>query len=500
MEFVEYYRIMRRRIWIALVLAALTSAVVLVARLVPEEIDYPATGRMLVHETAQRQVRLVDNQAMIGMPEDAQQFWRDLNQFVASRYVMQAAAEEMGISPGEASEQLEPARAERIQNSSALMIYVAATGVPASAFDPNESNARDVAVRYCDAVMIRLDDVWRERRAAELEQVRITLEQREPALQSEIAQIQQRADSLAERYAGAPPDGVLGSLTAELALVEQQIATGEVEKGAAEARADALSGQAGQIPSAGETPAPMPTADPRVQALQQAILEKQIELDEQLTRRTEEHEDVQALKTTIERMKQRLAELEATVDDGGQTSPQTSLLLAQTTINANVERAAATRQLELLQQRANEIRNRLPDVRTDARLYEEVAARLESAQASHNNLLDSLSRLEAEEQLLAEATLFEVLTEAEASHVPRGLASFLVKLVGAAAAGFALGIVLIFVLHYVDFSFQDEQEAERMLGVPVLAGIPRSDILMEEEIEAPEETREQEAESDEGIF
>ncbi|MFW6156838.1 MAG: hypothetical protein ACOC7J_05940 [Armatimonadota bacterium] len=500
MEFVEYYRIIRRRIWIAIVLAALTSAVVVVVRLIPEEIDYPATGRMLVHETAQRQVRLVDNQAMMGMPEDAQQFWRDLNQFVASRYVMQAAADEMGISPAEATEQLEPARAERIENSSAIMIYVAASGVPASAFDPNESNARDVAVRYCDAVMARLDDVWRQRRAAELDQIRITLEQREPALQSEIAQIQRRADALAEEYAGAPPDGVLGSLTAELALVEQQIATGEVEKGAAEARAEALTGQAGQTPATGETTTPMTAADPRVQALQQAILEKQVELDEQLTRRTEEHEDVQALITTIERMEQRLAELEATVDDRGQTGPQTSLLLAQTTINANVERAAATRQLELLQQRANEIGNRLPDVRADARLYEEIAARLDAAQASYDNLLDSLSRIDSEEQLLAEATLFEILTEAEARHVPRGLASFIVKLIGAAAAGLGLGILLIFVLHYVDFSFQDEQEAERMLGVPVLAGIPRSDILIDEEIDVAEDTQEQEAEPDEGIF
>lgn len=355
-------------------------------------------------------------------------------------------------------------------------------------------------MRYCDAVMARLDDVWRQRRAAELDQIRITLEQREPALQSEIAQIQRRADALAEEYAGAPPDGVLGSLTAELALVEQQIATGEVEKGAAEARAEALTGQAGQTPATGETTTPMTAADPRVQALQQAILEKQVELDEQLTRRTEEHEDVQALITTIERMEQRLAELEATVDDRGQTGPQTSLLLAQTTINANVERAAATRQLELLQQRANEIGNRLPDVRADARLYEEIAARLDAAQASYDNLLDSLSRIDSEEQLLAEATLFEILTEAEARHVPRGLASFIVKLIGAAAAGLGLGILLIFVLHYVDFSFQDEQEAERMLGVPVLAGIPRSDILIDEEIDVAEDTQEQEAEPDEGIF
>lgn len=503
MEFVEYYRIMRRRIWIAIVVAGLATAVVVVARLLPEEVDYPASGRVLVHEAARRDLQLVDNQVLIGMPDDPEQFWQDLDQFISSRFVMQAAADEMGITYAEANEQLSPARAEQLEDSNAVMVFVSASGVPNTTFDPNVGNARDMAVRYCDAVMTTLDGIWRERRGARIEQVRVTLEQREPTLQSEIAQIQQRSDALAADYSGAPPNGVLESLTAELALVEQQIATGEVEKGAAEARAEAIAGETGQLVSASGATIGTAQTDPRVQSLQQAILEKQIELDEQLTRRTEEHEQVKALQATIQRMKERLNELESTTATGGaQAQTPTSLLLAQTAIDANVERAAAARQLELLQQRANEIRSKLPDVRADARLYEEVAARLDSVQSSYNNLLDSLDRLDAEEQLLSEATLFEVLTEAEAGHVPRGLGSFIVKLVGAAVGGAALGILLIFVLHYIDFSFQDEQEAERMLGVPVLAGIPRSDIPMPEEIEATGDEREPEqgAESDEGIF
>ncbi|MGI5817283.1 MAG: hypothetical protein ACOX9R_04220 [Armatimonadota bacterium] len=497
MEFIEYYRIIRRRIWIAIVIAALTSAVVVVARLLPEEVVYPATGRVLVHETAQRQTRLRGNEVIIGSAEDDQRFWQDLNQFLGSRFVMEAAAREMGIPLGEALGQLQPPRAERIQGSSAALIYVAATGVPAQTFDPNVSNARDVALRYCDAVMATLADVWRQRRAADLERVRFTLNQREPILQSEIAQIQRRTDELAREYGGVTPTGVLDRLTSELALVEQQIVNTEMARGTAEARSEALAGQAGRLPEA----APMEVAavDPRVQSLRQTILERQIELDEQLTRRTAEHEEVKALEATIERLKERLRELEASTASR-EISPQASTILLQTTINANVEAAAVSRQLELLQSRAGEIRGRLPDVRADARVFEDVAARLTSAQASYNTLLDSLDRIEAEEDLLEQTPLFEVLSEAEPRHVARGLGAFLVRLVAAAAGGLALGVLLIFVLHYVDFSFQDEQEAERMLGVPVLAGIPRSDIPPTGRSAASEETPATGSGSDEGIF
>ncbi|MFW6437979.1 MAG: hypothetical protein ACOCZ7_03100, partial [Armatimonadota bacterium] len=114
MEFVEYYRIIRRRIWIAVVLAALAAAIVVVARLLPQEIDYPASGRVLVHEAAQRDIALTENQVLVGTPENPERFWRDLDQFVGSRFMLQAASEEMGIAPQEAGEQLRAARAEQI--------------------------------------------------------------------------------------------------------------------------------------------------------------------------------------------------------------------------------------------------------------------------------------------------------------------------------------------------------------------------------------------------
>lgn len=484
MEFIEYYRIIRRRIWVIVVLAVVTAGIVVASRLLPQEVRYPASGRVLVHEIAQRQVGLAGNEAVIAIPEDAV-FWDDLNEVLFSRQVMDAAAQEIGLAPGEALEQLQAPRAERIGNSSAAVIQVSATGVPAQLLAPEISNARDMAVRYCDAVMSTLDDIWRERRVAQLQSARDALEQRQPALESEIARLQVRGDELARGYDGVPPTGVLERLSTELSEIEQELAGGEVARGAAEAKSETLSAEAGEIAARRAPGDRQLVVDPRVQALRQTILEKQIELDEQLTQRTEEHEEVQALKKTIQRLQERLVQLEAE-STSSEISPEVAAVLLQTQITADVESAALGRRIELLKQRAGEIRSRLPDVRADARVYEQIDERLTSTRENLTILLDSLDRLAAEENTLANAPVFEVLTAAEPGQVPRGLGPFVVKLIGAAAAGAALGVLLILMLHYVDFSFQDEHEAEQMLGVPVLVGIPRSDIVTAPEAAVPD--------------
>lgn len=475
MEFIEYYRIIRRRIWIVVVLAALTTAAVVVARVMPQEVNYPATGRILVHEAAQRQVQLVGNEAIFLVPEEGI-FWADLNQFLYSRQVMEAAALEMAITPGEAFEQLKPAQAERIGGSSAATIHVSAVGIPSQKLAPGIGSVRDMAVRYCDAVMVTLDDVWRQRRLAELNRARFALEQRQPTLENEIELYQRRADELARVHDGVPPTGVLDRLSSEMAQIEQDLASGEVARGAAEARSTALS-HVGESAARRGPQGQAPIVDPRVQSLRQAILEKQIALDEQLTERTEEHTEVQVLQDTIGRLEVRLRELEAADTTSGQFSPEASAVLLQTQITADIETAAIGRRLELLRQRTGDIRDQLAEVRADARMYEHVEGRLTVARESLHLLLDSLDRLEAEEETLAHAQIFEILTEAEPRHVARGWGPFIIRLAAAVAAGAGLGVLLIFVLHYIDFSFQDEAEAERMLGVPVLAGIPRSDIV-----------------------
>jgi hypothetical protein len=50
--------------------------------------------------------------------------------------------------------------------------------------------------------------------------------------------------------------------------------------------------------------------------------------------------------------------------------------------------------------------------------------------------------------------------------------------VAATLAGLVMGCMLIFALHQIDLTFKNEAEAEHLLGYPVLAGIPRTDIAL----------------------
>ncbi|MEA3402579.1 MAG: hypothetical protein U9R79_15175 [Armatimonadota bacterium] len=467
-------------------------------RLMPQETTYPAVGTVLVHDVAKRDVLLEGNEVQIGRPEE-EQFWSNFAQFVGSTEMLRTAAEAIGVSAEEATGQLEPASLQPIRGSDAARVSAAAIGVPRTGMAPNVSNAKDLAVRYCDAFMEHLGEEWRARRIRRLELARHILQERQPLLKQEVAQIRREADALIAEYEGVPPTGVLDSLTQELAAVEEQMAAAQVAKGTAEARSDVLAGRERPRMARVEGEETSIT-NPRVVALEQAIVEKQIQLDEELARRTEEHQQVRALKVEIERLQERLREVKAEAEQ--EVGPAAAAVMAETAVTAQVEAEALTRRLELLQERMGEIRARLPTVRADARVYEEVAGRLAGAEQAYATLLDSLDRLDAEEEQLGnpEVTLVEVVDEAEPERVPRGLAAFVGRLAVAVLAGGGLGILLIFVLHYVDFSFQDEEEAERMLGVRVLAGIPRSDVEFEPVEAVTGEPEQDETDADAGLF
>lgn len=484
MEFIEYYRIIRRRIWLALLMAGLAAAVVVAARLVPKETVYTAAGHVLVHDLAKRQYLLQGNELIIGLPQNEDEFWANLSPFVGSRFVLEAAAADIGISSAEATEQLEPASAQRLGESNVAMIIAGATGVPPSLTTGEASNASDVAVRYCNAIMTRLDELWKARQNARIDHLRDVLNERLPGIETEINQVQQEADKLTAAYDGVPPTGVEERLTEELNTIEQQVTAAEISRGAATARAEVLAGEQGR---ARTTTAPMITAaeNPRIAALRQTILEKQIQLDEELSRRTEEHEAVKMLEAEIKRLQERLAELEKSEEQGPLAAA--SPTLQEAAVAAEIEAAALNRRIDLLQQRAGQIRDRLPSVREDARLYEQISKKLEDLKLQRDAILGYLDRLDFEQQQLENATLMEVIGAAEPQRVPRGLGRFLLELGAALIIGGGVGVLFVFLLHYIDFSFQDEQEAELVLDVPVLAGIPRSDVVLEEPVAATTE-------------
>jgi len=463
MEFIEYYRIIRRRIWIAVMMAALTASVVVAARLMPKEVVYPAVGRVLVYEIAKREVEIAGNELQLGPPREEDRFWSNLGQFARSALVLERAAVDIGIAGGEVERRLEHAEARWIEGSNVLEVRAGA-------------DDRDVAVELCNAIMAQLGEMWQARQGARARMARQTLTQRLPSLREEISRLQREADKLTAPYQGSEPPDVLEILGGELVTIQSQITTSELSMGTAQARVSILEEMAqGAGPRLARER--ISTAiSPRVTALEEAILQKQIELDEARSRRTSEHQEVRAIEAQIAALQRRLKEVEETGEQ--EVSPEVSVLLQQTALQAEVDARALSRELELLRGNAAEIRERVPSVRTDARAFEEINNQLTGAQETYVMLQDHIDRLRVEEAQLQKATMMEVVEPAVAQYVPRQLVQFGMRLGVAIFAGGGLGILIIFVLHYVDFSFQDEEEAEKMLGVRVLAGIPRSDVVL----------------------
>ncbi|NLO07079.1 MAG: hypothetical protein GX131_14735 [candidate division WS1 bacterium] len=471
MEFVEYYRILRRRIWLVVLTAGLAAAAVLLTRLLPQETVYPADGRILLHDVAKREMYLQGNDLFIGPLDNQGEFWNGFSQFVNSRYVFESAAAELGISSPEAEEALEPAQAERLGESDVARISASAVEVPqgegVSVEDP-----REMATLFTNTVMDKLDDLWRQNRLARIDAIRKVLQERLPDIEGDLADLRANVDAIVGPYGGVPPTTLESQMTTELGTIESETSASEISRGTADARADIL-GERARSTGGGRTTT-TPIQNPEAAALQQAIAQKQVELEEELTRRTAEHEAVKAIERQIAGLRQRLATVRTDAVTTG-TDPG-SIALREAAIQAEVEAAAINRRLDLLAQRATEIHNSLPQISRDARIYEEVDARLKGMRADYDAVINHLERLDYEEQQLEATTLIEVIAPAEAQRIPTGLASFVLKLIVAIIAGAILGILLVFAIYYVDFSFQDAHEAELLLEVPVLAGIPRTDV------------------------
>lgn len=464
MEFIEYYRIIRRRIWIAVVMAALTASVVVAARLMPKKVIYPAAGRVVVHENAKREVHIVGNELRMGVPQREEGFWSDIRQFVHSALILETAAADIGIvGDDEVERRLEHAEARQVEGSNVLEVTTGADG-------------KEVAVKLCDAVMAQLGQLWQARQVVRVGVARQALTERLPTVHQEVRRLQREADKLAAPYQGSEPPAVLARLSGELTTIETQVVTTELSMGTAQAKVSILEDMAqgiGPRLARGRTPTAI---SPRVTRLREAILEKQIELDEARSRRTSEHQEVKAIEAQIVALQQRVKEVAESGEE--EVGYEASILLQGTALQAEVDAAGLSRELELLRGRAAEIREQIPGVRTDARAFEEISSQLAGAQQTYATLRDHIDRLEAEEEQQQKATMTEVVERAVAQRMPRGLRRLALQLGMAILAGGGIGILVIFVLHYVDFSFQDEEEAEKMLGVRVLAGIPRSDVAL----------------------
>jgi capsular polysaccharide biosynthesis protein len=76
----------------------------------------------------------------------------------------------------------------------------------------------------------------------------------------------------------------------------------------------------------------------------------------------------------------------------------------------------------------------------------------------------------------------EVAVYAELDPRPSQAAKLAGRLVLGIVLGLIVGCLAVLLMHYVDTTFRNDDDAARLLGCPILGGIPRSDVEIVEEV------------------
>jgi len=462
-EFVEYYKIIRRRIWLIVMLAVIAAAPVVIVRLVQPGATHRAQGALLVHDAAKRNISFTGAELQIAAPtgrDAGQMFWSNLDAFIGSHYFLTTVAAQINIVGGELERRLEPFAGDRVSSSDMFLIT-------------STADSSDTALAACTAAMAQLSELWRERQVWLAEQAQERVTESEPDEQQRIVELQPKAGKLIDAYDGSSPTEYLANLTQQLGSIELQIATVQVSLGASRARSNLLE-QRGQPGATLARASVLIASSPRVIALVGAITEKQIALDETRARRTSDHPEVKALEAQIQKLEERLVAVRE--QDAEEGSLAQSPLLQQNALQAELDSAALASQLDVLGNKADDIRARLPQVRDDAQTFDEINTDIVVAKSRVQTLEEYHSQLEREAQYRQNAIMMEEISAPRLLPRAGAIVRFIITLAVALLAGAGIGILIIFVWHYVDYSFYNAAEAENMVGERVLVGIPRSDV------------------------
>ncbi|MEN6546312.1 MAG: hypothetical protein ABFE07_09750, partial [Armatimonadia bacterium] len=169
--------------------------------------------------------------------------------------------------------------------------------------------------------------------------------------------------------------------------------------------------------------------------------------------RTESHPEVEALTQDIASVRRQLqVERERAVGGQNRVSPA----LSQQIVMSRMELASALRRIQALQARDSELRNRLPALQNRARLYSELLERLKPLDDQRASIVANLKILDAEARRLRESRDLSVVDKAEVISTNHSLSRFALLAVAGIFAGFIIGIMVVFLLHYLDVGGQSK--------------------------------------------
>lgn len=215
------------------------------------------------------------------------------------------------------------------------------------------------------------------------------------------------------------------------------------------------------------------TDNPISQRLRAELVQLEVSLTSELAIHTERHPSVVALKQKIEAIKGRLrTELNRVVDQEQVRFNPVYDTLNQNRVNLEIEKLALLARKEAQQRAFDAAQRALPGFTQKQLEHGRLMRNVEVLGKQFADLEAQAAQARIREQ---EAQNLESLTVAEharaAPLVPFGGLGF--KLTLASILGLLGAVGLVFFIEYLDNTVRTPEQAERLLGVPALAAIPR---------------------------
>jgi capsular exopolysaccharide synthesis family protein len=428
MEFWQYYRVVRRRRWVFLVVALVTLGTVLYAYQ-PLPAGYAATASIKADSTA------------------------PLVSVLNSRTVLAATAEQLHVSP-RALEGRFVVREDR----EAGVVRVMALGT-------TPEGAERAATAFVQAGIQVYDRLIREGTSRQRAFIQAQLAQAQTRLQ----EAQARLASFRARSGASVSPTVAAALDRTMALESARDAA-IAERADVQARlaaTDSLLSQEQRTRTERVI-----QENPAAQKIQSELIGLQIALNEELAVHTEQHPNVIALRTRIALLERMLAtELHKVLtSETIGANPLYEKLLGNR-IDLLVQLASANARIEGASAALRDMRGRLPVLSRNeaelARLTQEAASAERIVTALQDRFLDAQLK---EQEVLSTAGphLLDPATASGAAIPSERTSRLLIGLL----LGAALGLAAAFFTDYVDATIRTTKDAERVLGIPAAGTIP----------------------------
>jgi uncharacterized protein involved in exopolysaccharide biosynthesis len=461
-QYTAYLRAIREHIWFPVLTGGVALLVVIGVRISPlSEGSYTARGRLLVLPIASRIINSSGNELAIGSPPVDAGFWATLVNVATGPSTLER------ITAGLKLEADAIQRYEIILAGERLAVERANSDVLELTCTSNNKN---VSQSVAEVLLKDVCESWKTGKVSEARRVVAALKERVPVAEADIDQAQTAVKEIEAHHGGVAPDREADAVQSSLVATQLALQNADLESTAGQVRSQRLAARPRL--SEQQTAATNLALYERIDNLNQEVMNRQAQLADMLSRRTKDHPVVKEIKQQIATLQKRVKELETVA----KTTSETPDFIREASIEANAYAGEMATRRDLLAQRERELRDRLSVARTEAVKYQEASSNAAEALKRLLALKGNIASAEAELHLREQSEMIRLLAPAELDPTLSTIGKLALYLLIAAFLGVGLGLAVVVGVQHFDTSFRNEADAARLLGCPVVAGIPHSDV------------------------